>query len=158
MVAWNLNLRLLVWCLVLATPFAASNWGSTIDEAGVHARNGEFNKSLALYESTLAEIKSSADADASNGDGEANLQIAQIYLGMAQVLVQTDRFQPSLQLFETLLKMEITDPGYEAALKGSALAGYTIALTKVGRFKQAERVAKQARVSVVNGSCARGGA
>ena len=52
---------------------------------------------------------------------------------------------PALVLFERVLHMEM--PGNESvenAVKGSALGGYAVALTKAGRYKQAARVAEQA--------------
>ena len=77
----------------------------------------------------------------------AQRMLATIYVGLAQALVQCDTFAPALSLYERLLKMEISDLNFENAIKGSALGGYAIALTKVGSYKQATRVAKQVKKS-----------
>eukprot|EP00750_Incisomonas_marina_P017951 INCI2657.2.p1 GENE.INCI2657.2~~INCI2657.2.p1 ORF type:complete len:449 (+),score=99.45 INCI2657.2:166-1512(+) len=69
---------------------------------------------------------------------------ARLTLGLAEALVQLDEFASALEKFETVLRMDLARVDIENVIKGSALAGYAVALTKVQRFNQAVRVAKQA--------------
>ena len=74
---------------------------------------------------------------ASEESGQSNsTELARIYLGLAQTLVQLDSFAPAINFYEQLLRLDMDDITQEAVLKGAGLAGYTVALTKVQRFKQ----------------------
>jgi len=70
-------------------------------------------------------------------------QKAEVYIGLATTLVNMDQFPAAVNLFELALRLNFSDIVQENVLKGAAIAGYTVALTKLGRFKQATRAAQQ---------------
>jgi tetratricopeptide (TPR) repeat protein len=115
---------------------------------------GDFLAALTSFEHCLSKLSSGGDDGQSQEAGSTaaqqllqhqHEQLARIHLGMAQALVQADRFAPALVLFERVLHMEMSgNESVENAVKGSALGGYAVALTKAGRYKQAARVAEQA--------------
>lgn len=100
--------------------------------------NLSYKDALIDFEAAYRVHKSYRESDINiqTDSKQSNIQLGQIYLGMAQSLVQIDRFKPALSLFEKLLHLEIAEQSIESSLKGPALGGYTIALNKVGRYKQ----------------------
>jgi tetratricopeptide (TPR) repeat protein len=125
-----LLLLLLLEVVGVAAELMPGHLQGPIADAFADLGNGRAFSAYQQFSQALHEHRAAHNADGSR----FNAELGQLYLGMGQALVHLDEFKRAVTEFEALLHLEIPDEAHEAALKGAALGGYSIALTKSGRF------------------------